>query len=63
MGHSLEYDRDGQLFFVAFPVSNIRSESDSNRVTYTDQNGLRERGFSNHSELIKFVNWLCEHNT
>ena len=63
MSHSLEYDRDGHLFMVTFPVSEIKSDSESHKVTYTEENGTRERRFSKYSEFIKFVNWLHDNNT
>lgn len=61
MGISREYYRDGHLFLVEFPVSNIKS-LDDRLVVYTDQSGNHERRFSKHSELVKFINWLGDNN-
>jgi len=55
---SLEYDRDGHLFLVSFPLIDIKADSETKRVIYTDQDGTCERGFSKYSEFIKFVNWI-----
>jgi len=62
MVYFLNYDRDGYLFSVAFPVSDVKLNSDENRVTYVDQNGTHERVFGKDSAFTRFSNWICENN-
>lgn len=58
MNEILEYEGDGQLIVVEFPVTQVLSDTVQHTISYRDQHGFREIVFGSASELIRFSNWL-----
>jgi len=58
----LEYEADGHLFLVSFPLKSEQGDPESRKVEFTDQYGKKSKGFSSWSETIRFINWLHDNN-